>query len=519
MALLTSAGVTWWRDGVLYQVYPRSFQDSNGDGVGDLEGVASRLDHLAWLGVTGIWLSPTFPSPNKDWGYDVADYYGVHPELGTAADLDRLLAEAARRDIKVLLDLVPNHSSDQHPWFVDSRSSRGSKHRDWYVWRDPRPGGAPPNNWRSAFGGPAWTLDQSTGQVYLHQFAPEQPDLNWWHDEVRDAFDSILRHWFGRGVAGVRIDTAHLIVKDRLLRDNPPADETDHPYTRRRGWKPVYTANQPEVHDVLRRWRAVCREYEPEPVLVGETYVLDVQQLPPYYGAGDELHLAFNFPFLHAPFRADDLSRIVSETEAVLPAHGWPVWAASNHDVSRFPTRWCAGSEALTRCALVLLLTLRGTPFLYQGDEIGMVDGEVGPAQVLDPAGVRDVARTPMQWSAGPGGGFTAAGVQPWLPFGDFYARNVAGQMTERDSMLWLTRDLIEVRRRFAGQPYLPVEAPAGCWAWRRGPDHAVALNLGEAPAMVNLSGEVLIGTDRGRDGSAFDGRLEGGEAVLLSLA
>ena len=509
--------MTWWRDGVLYQVYPRSFQDSNGDGVGDLNGVTSRLDHLAWLGVDGIWLSPTFPSPNADWGYDVADYFGVHPELGTAEDLDRLVAEAGSRGIRVLLDLVPNHTSDEHPWFRDSRSSREAPHRDWYVWRDPAPDGGPPNNWRSAFGGPAWTLDERTGQLFLHQFAAGQPDLNWWHEDVRQAFDEILRHWFGRGVAGVRIDTAHLIVKDRLLRDNPPADETDHPYIRRRGWKPIHTANQPEVHDVLKRWRSVCGEFDPEPVLVGETYVLDVRQLAPYYGAGDELHLAFNFPFVHAPFRAETLAGIVAETEAVLPGHGWPVWTASNHDVSRFPTRWCAGSEALIRCALMLLLTLRGTPFLYQGDEIGMPDGEIGPDDVLDPAGVRDVARTPMQWSGEAGGGFTAAGVRPWLPFGDYFACNVATQREDRDSVLWLARDLIELRRRFVSAPYASLEAPAGCWAFSRGPGIAVALNLGEADVVLDLRGEVLLGTDHVRAGRPFDGRLAPAEGVVLA--
>jgi alpha-glucosidase len=509
--------VTWWRDGVLYQVYPRSFQDSNGDGVGDLNGITARLDHLAWLGVSGIWLSPTFPSPNKDWGYDVSDYRGVHPELGTPADLDHLIAEARRRGIRVLLDLVPNHTSDQHEWFRDSRSSRAAPHRDWYVWRDPRADGSPPNNWRSAFGGPAWTLDERTGQMYLHQFAVEQPDLNWWNDEVRAAFDDILRYWFGRGVAGVRIDTAHLIVKDRELRDNPPADETDHPYTRRRGWKPLYTANQPEVHDVLRRWRAVCGEFEPEPVLVGETYVLDVRQLPPYYGDADELHLAFNFPFVHAPFRDDVLGGIVADTEAALPEHGWPVWTASNHDVSRFPTRWCRGDERLVRCALMLLLTLRGTPFLYQGDEIGMRDGEIGPDDVLDPAELRDVARTPMQWSAEPGAGFTGGGVRPWLPFGDFYACNVADQLADRGSVLWLARDLIRLRQAFAGEPYLPLEVPDGCWAWSRGEHHLVALNLGAAEARLDLAGGIVVGTDRSRDGTRFDGRLGPAEGVVLA--
>ncbi|HEX6488901.1 MAG TPA: alpha-amylase family glycosyl hydrolase [Candidatus Dormibacteraeota bacterium] len=499
----------WWREGVLYQVYPRSYMDSDGDGVGDLNGIRARLDHLAWLGVDGIWLSPTFPSPNKDWGYDVADYRGVHPDLGSLADLDALIQEAAARGIRVLLDLVPNHTSDQHPWFT--------QHRDWYVWRPPGPGGEPPNNWRSAFGGPAWTLDERTGQMYLHQFLSEQPDLDWWNEEVRAEFDDILRYWFARGVAGVRIDTAHLIVKDRELRDNPPADETDHPYIRRRGWKPVHTANQPEVHDVLKRWRRICGEFDPEPVLVGETYVLDVGQLAPYYGSGDELHLAFNFRFLHAGLDAAELSAIVEQTEAVLPSFAWPVWTASNHDVSRFPTRWAHGSGALTRCALMLLLTLRGTPFLYQGDEIGMQDGVIPPERVLDPARVpRDIARTPMQWTGAAGAGFTSANAGPWLPFGDFEACNVADQLGDRGSTLWFVRDLIELRRRFADKAYAVLPAPPGCWAWRRG-EYVIALNLGSEDGQLRLGGRVLVGTDRRRDGTEFDGHLGPAEGVLLA--
>lgn len=519
----------WWQTGLLYQVYPRSFQDSDGDGVGDLTGITARLDHLAWLGVDGIWLSPTFPSPNADWGYDVADYYGVHPELGAAADLDRLIAEAGRRGIRVLLDLVPNHTSDRHPWFQESRSGRESARRDWYVWQDARPDGAPPNNWRSAFGGPAWTRDAGTGQLYLHQFLPEQPDLNWWSPDVRDEFDRILRHWFERGVAGFRIDTAHLIVKDAELRDNPPADETDHPYVRRRGWKPVHTANQPEVHEVLRRWRRVCAEFRPEPVLLGETYVLDVAQLAPYYGDGDELHLAFNFPFVHAPFDPVRLEGYVAETEAALPHHAWPVWTASNHDLSRFPTRWCGGSEELTRCVLLLLLTLRGTPVLYQGDEIGMPDGELTQADLKDPAGIRgwpavagrDVARTPMQWSGEPGAGFTPRGVRPWLPLGDFHACNVESQRDDRASTLWFARDLVELRR---GEPdllsgsYATLAVAGGCWTYRRGRGLVVALNLGDQAGAVPATGEVLLSTDRRGEGERFAGTLEPRRGVLLRI-
>ena len=297
--------MSWWRNGVLYQIYPRSFADSDGDGVGDLRGVIDRLDHLEWLGVDGIWLNPTMPSPNADWGYDVADYRAVHPELGTLADLDEMIAEAGKRGIRVLLDLVPNHTSDRHAWFQDALTGRDARYRDYYVWADPKPDGSPPNNWQSTFGGPAWTLDERSGQYYLHNFLPAQPDLNWWSEAVREEFDDILRFWFERGVAGFRIDVCHAIVKDRELRDDPPAGPDDHPKIQEWGWRHVYSMNRPEVHDVLRRWRSVA---DPDRILVGETYVLELAQLFPFYGAGeDELHMAFNFLFVHADLDAAQL--------------------------------------------------------------------------------------------------------------------------------------------------------------------------------------------------------------------
>src|SRR2546426_2518092 len=262
----------WWKTGVIYQIYPRSFADSDNDGVGDLAGIVERLDHLAWLGVDAIWVCPITVSPDTDWGYDVVDYCAVQPVLGTLEDVDKLVAEAGARGIRVLLDLVPNHTSDQHPWFVDARSSRRAPHRDFYVWADPKPDGSPPNNWRSSFGGPAWTSDPVTGQSYLHNFLSTQPDLNWWDEEVRDAFDRILRFWFDRGVAGFRIDVCHQIVKDAQLRDNPPAEPGDHPYVLAHGQRKVYNAERPEAHDVLRRWRAIAEEYDPPRVLLGETY-------------------------------------------------------------------------------------------------------------------------------------------------------------------------------------------------------------------------------------------------------
>ena len=513
-------GGSWWRDGVLYQIYPRSFADSNGDGIGDLTGITSKLDYLQWLGIDGLWLSPTMPSPNLDWGYDVSDFCGVHPELGTMDDLDRLVREAADRDIRILLDLVPNHTSDLHEWFIDSKRSRTSAHRDWYIWRDPKPGGSPPNNWLSVFTGPAWTFDEGTDQYYLHNFLPQQPDLDWWNEDVRDAFDAILRFWYERGVAGFRIDVAHGIVKDRELRDNLPATPEDHPRVRLIGQQQNYNLNRPEVHDVLKRWRSVSDEYSPQKVLVGETLVLDLERWAAFYGSGtDELNLAFNFPFIFAPLDAGEMSEVVATTEQLLPVEAWPVWTGTNHDTRRFPTRWCNDDPARVRCAMMILLTLRGTPFLYNGDEIGMPDTHLSPDQVLDPVKIRtedglgrDPGRTPMHWSPEPGAGFTGPDTEPWLPFGDYGACNVSGQRNDPDSMLNFTRDLIALRRRLSELPrgsYKPLNCPEGVWAWRRGDDVTVAVNLTDLNQDIpDMDGNIAIGTDRARDGQTVTGSL-----------
>jgi alpha-glucosidase len=492
----------WWRGAVIYQIYPRSFQDSDGDGIGDLPGIASRLDYLSWLGVDGIWLNPTMPSPNADWGYDVADYCDVHPDYGTLADLDRLVAEADARGIRVLLDLVPNHTSDRHPWFESARSSRNAPRRDWYVWADT------PNNWRSAFGGPAWTLDEATGQYYLHNFLAEQPDLNWWSDGVRDAFDDILRFWFDRGIAGFRIDVAHAIVKDRELRDDPPVTDSAHPVERREKLARVHSMNRPETHDVLRRWRALADRYDPPRLLLGETYVMDVRRLARFYGdADDELNLAFNFPFVHAELSVEALAPIVDDSQEHLPETAWPVWTGSNHDAGRLATRWCGDDPDLVRCALVVLLCLRGTAVLYYGDELGLPQTTLRREDLLDPVGIRrwpedpgrDGGRTPMPWSGEEGGGFTEPGVRPWLPFGDLAACNVADQRDDPGSTLSFARRLVALRRelpelREGG--YERVEAPAGLWAWRRGEGIGVAVNLGRRPVPAPFEGEVLLGAD-----------------------
>jgi len=510
----------WWRDGLLYQVYPRSFADSDGDGVGDLRGITARLEHLEWLGVDGLWLNPTFPSPNADWGFDVSDYRGVHPELGTLEDLDELVARAGERGIRVLLDLVPNHTSDEHPWFRERR--------EFYVWREGRDGG-PPNNWKSIFGGPGWTRDEATGEWYLHNFDPKQPDLDWWNEDVRAEFDDILRYWLDRGIAGFRIDVAHGIVKDRELRDNPEATEEDAEHYRQLGQRPVFSMNRPEVHDVLRRWRKVSDPYGG--VLVGETYVHDVETLARFYGDGvDELHLAFNFVFLLAEFDAATLAPIVAETEALLPEHAWPVWTLGNHDLTRYPTRWAGGDPGLARCALMLLLTLRGTPVLYYGDELAMAQAQIPPERVVDPQAARDPdwgrdgARTPMPWSAEPGAGFTSPDAEPWLPFGELAEVNVTRQRSDPGSALNLTRDLIGLRRaeeELRTGTYTEVAAEGGLWAYRRGDGFLVAINLGADAASMPADGTIAIGTHRQRDGEAIAGSLllAPGEGAVLRLS
>jgi alpha-glucosidase len=509
---MTPAGDPWWKGGVHYQIYPRSFADSDSDGVGDIPGIIEHLDHLAWLGVDGIWLSPVTVSPNADWGYDVSDFCAIAPEFGTLDDFDRLVAEAGERGIRVLMDIVPNHTSDQHPWFLNSRSSSTATRRDWYVWADGAAEGGPPNNWVSSFGGPGWTLDETTGQYYFHNHLAEQPDLNWWNEEVRDAFDGIFRFWSDRGVAGFRIDVCNGIIKDADLRDNPPATEDDDFETQMFGQRFVYNVNRPEVHEVIRRWRRQADTYDEPRLLIGETPVpLDV--LVPYYGDGnDELGLAFNFDFIGARLDAGSMRAIVEQLEAALPPEAWPAWTGSNHDMFRFPTRWAGDDPRQVRLALLMLLSLRGTPVLYQGDEIGMGNVTVAHADMRDPLGVRffpyyegrDAGRTPMQWSDGAGGGFTESN-RPWLPLGDVAAVNVAGQRDNPDSVLTLCRDLIAYRRRhpeFVAADYASLPAPEGMWAFGRGDIHVVVLNMSSGPLELDgVAGSVHLCTNRARDG------------------
>jgi alpha-glucosidase len=521
----------WWRHGVLYQMYPRSFADSNGDGVGDLVGLTQHLDHLQWLGVRGFWSSPITPSPNFDWGYDVSGYTEVDSDLGTLADAEAMIVAATGRGLKVILDLVPNHTSTLHPWFLESRSSRDNPKRDWYVWQDAKPDGSLPNNWQSSFIGPAWRFDDLSGQYYMSNYLPEQADLNWWNPELRDEFERILRFWFDRGVAGFRIDVAHMLVKDRELRDNPPATEDDQFIEQLRGQRQQYNSNRPEVHEVYRRWRMIADSYDPPRLLIGETPVWKPKILASYYGEGDELDLAFNFILLESPFEADAMHEVIETTLAALPQGCQAVWAGGNHDVSRFPTRWAGNSPARARAALLMLLTLPGTPFLYAGDEILMPDTDVPRDRLKDPLGVqlypmpfgRDPERTPMQWSGEPGAGFTEPGVEPWLPFGDLSV-NVAAQRDDPDSALTLTRDLIGLRAAVVdlhGGGYGRVDGPEGWWCYRRGERVVVAINLTDAAGVLDgVNGILRISTLRARDGLELDGSLtlEPDEAAIVWL-
>jgi alpha-glucosidase len=524
---------------VIYQIYPRSFMDSDGDGVGDLPGVLRRLDHLTWLGMDALWLSPVYPSPMADFGYDVSDYTGVDPLFGTLGDLDRLVAAAHERGLRVLLDWVPNHTSDQHPWFQASRSSRDDPKRDWYVWRDPRPGGGPPSNWIDYTGRSSWRWDERTGQYYYRAFTDAQPDLNWRNPEVQAAMFDTLRFWLRRGVDGFRIDVLSLLVEDDQLRDNPPnpgyRPGEDFPFMRELS---VWNVDRPETRELAGRIRAVVDEFGDDRVLLAEL-VLPLEQTVAYYGAdGDGIQVPFNFELLTAAWDARGIAGYVDRYLAAVPEGGWPNWVLGNHDTPRVASRV---GPAQARVAAMLLLTLPGTPVLYQGDELGLEDVPVPPDQVRDPithlipGRGRDPERSPMPWDAGPGAGFS--GGRPWLPLGEANrARHVAGQRDDPGSMLSLHRRLLRLRHRspaLRGGAYQPVEAGGDVLAYRRtgpgGERWLVALNLGPRPARLAVpgpapAGRVAVSTHPDRDGAAAGeagGQLElrGDEGVVVELA
>jgi alpha-glucosidase len=450
----------WWREAVVYQVYPRSFADSDGDGIGDLEGLRARLEHLQWLGVDAVWVSPIYRSPMADFGYDVADYRDIDPLFGDLATFDALVADAHARGIRVLLDWVPNHTSDQHPWFVESRSSRDAAKRSWYRWQDGTPD-RPPNNWPAAFGGgPAWTWDEPTQQWYLHTFLPEQPDLNWDEPEVVEAMHDVLRFWMDRGVDGFRADVVHLIGKDPVLHDVPASNLAGSHLD------VVGSHDYVGTHALLRGIRSVLEEY-PDRMMVGEVNLTETRLIAPYLGDDDELHLAFDFESLHVPWDADAWRARIAHVEEIMGAR-WPTWVFSNHDQPRLRTR-VGGSEARARAAAILLLTLRGTPFLYAGEELGLEDAVVPRDRVVDPGG-RDGCRAPMPWTADAGHGWPA---EPWLPWAPEPAgRSVEAERADEASILHLYRAALAVRCRSPalrlGTLTLLDDAPDGVLAYER---------------------------------------------------
>jgi alpha-glucosidase len=524
----------WWQRGVIYEVYPRSFKDSDGDGVGDLDGMTEKLDYFTWLGIDAIWLCPIFRSPMADFGYDVSDYTDIEPVFGDLDAFDRLLREAHARGLKVILDFVPNHTSDQHPWFIESRSSRQSEKRDWYIWRDPAPGGGPPNNWQSTFGGSAWELDDASGQYYYHAFLKQQPDLNWRNPAVQAAMLDVMRFWLLRGVDGFRIDVIWHLVKDETFRENPENPEYLHGMPEHRRVLPIFNVDQPEVHQVISRMRRLAEEFG-DRVLIGEIY-LPIERLVLYYGsAGDGVHLPFNFHLLSTEWSPTAIAGLIERYEAALPPSGWPNWVLSNHDRPRIASR--IGSE-YARLAAMLLLTLRGTPTLYYGDELGLENVPMSASEVQDPYELnvpghglgRDPVRTPMQWDGTPNAGFTTG--KPWLRLSDDHRSvNVASQSRDPKSILSLHRTLLHARREeltLQVGSYRTVLADENVLAFeRRYGDAAflVILNFSRDSTRFEIeTGRrhvILVTTEMDRNGESIGGALDlrPGEGIVLEVA
>ncbi len=524
---MTQSSAPWWKRGIIYQIYPRSFMDSNADGIGDLCGIAERLDYLAWLGIDGLWLSPIFPSPMADFGYDVSNYVDVHPIFGTLDDFDDLLAKAHAHHIRIVLDLVPNHTSSQHPWFLESRASRDNPKRDWYIWRDAKPDGSPPNNWLGYFGGSSWTWDETTQQYYLHSFLPEQPDLNWRNPEVKQAMFDSIRFWLKRGVDGFRIDVIDRMIKDAQFRDNPPnpdyVEGRDNPT-----WKylRLFSENRPGIHELIREFRAVFDEFS-DRVSIGEiAYSLNPRLITGFYGDppdGTELNLPFNFALILLDWKADAVRSFVDAYEGAIPAHGWANYVVSNHDQTRVATRI---GDAQARIAALLLLTLRGTPFIYYGDELGMRDVDIPAALYQDPQGInlgisRDPERTPMQWDAAPYAGFSSA--VPWLPVApDYETVNVEAERRDPRSMLTLFKRAIDLRRgdeALALGDYASLDAPEGVFAYTRGGKYVIALNFTDEAKQTAIDGEIVLSTHLDRDGAVELLALRPNEGVILRKA
>jgi len=530
----------WWREAVIYENHLPSLRDGNGDGIGDLEGLIESLDYLGGeLGVDAIWVGPFFASPLLDQGFDVTDHTAVEPVFGDLQTFDRLIEEARARGLKIIVDYIPNHTSDQHPWFAESRSSRESPKRDWYIWADPAPGGGPPNNWTAEIGGSTWECDEATGQYYLHSHLREQPDLNWRNPDVRAAMLDVLRFWLARGADGVRIDVAHMLMKDPELRDNPPspvghanAFELQHPdfFSQLH----VNDRRHPDVHEALAEIRATLDEFEGR-VAIGEIEAMEWDAWAQYYGSDlDGIHLPFAFKLIETPWNARAVAETIRSLEASLPDDAWPVLALGNHDRSRLASRI---GRPQARVAAMLLLTLRGTPVLLYGDELGMVDQPVPRERQRDLFGLalhggvsHDPARTPMPWSAERNAGFSPA-PEPdlWLPVGrDYETVNVEAQLADEASMLSLYRALLALRResaalRLGGYAQLPT--PNGdCLVYTReheGERMLMALNLGDEPHRVAIgdNGEIVLSTapDRRTERVAGEVHLRASEGVIVA--
>jgi alpha-glucosidase len=534
----------WWQTGVVYQIYPRSFMDANGDGIGDLKGVTQRLDYLSnTLGVDAIWFSPIYPSPMYDFGYDVADYCDINPTFGTMADFDVLLAEMHKRGMKMILDLVPNHTSSEHKWFLESKSSRDNPKRDWYIWRDPAPDGGVPNNWLSYFGGPAWEWDETTKQYYLHLFVKQQPDLNYRNPEVVEALLNTMRFWLDKGVDGFRVDVIGLMMKDPDFLDEPLNPNWDgvNPHAR---LLHVRTENLPEVHGLIQKMREVLDSYN-ERMMVGETYVPN-DMLMTYYGTQEkrEIHLPFNFQLILAKWKAAGVRKMVDDYESVLPKDAWPNWVLGNHDQHRLASRVGANQA---RVANMLLLTLRGTPTCYYGDELGMENVPIPAHKIQDPPAVnqpeiahivgRDPERTPMQWDDSVNAGFAAPSVDDlWLPLAsDYKEKNVVNELEDPRSFLNFYRKLVATRKASPALvvgDYRSLETnPAGtmdnCFVYERQADGQrmiVALNFSGQEQKLSLAGlgtgRVLLSTmmDREEQVNLSDFTLRANEGCIIAL-
>ena len=501
----------WWVDAVTYQVYVRSFSDSDGDGVGDLAGIRSRLPYLAELGIDAIWITPFYRSPMADHGYDVADYYDVDPVFGSIAEMDRLLADAHALGLKVIVDVVPNHTSSQHEWFLAAIADPASPQRERYLFRDPAPDGGPPNNWTSVFGGPAWTLDEASGQYYLHLFAPEQPDLNWRNPEVHAEWERILRFWLDRGVDGFRIDVAHGLYKHPELTSTPEPGGGSEIVAGTEYSSSIVSPHmwdRPEVHDVFRRWREICADYDGDRAMVGELFLFDIDRVVAYVRP-DELHMVFNFMLMGSPFDADDWRRVIDlalDKHAEVGARTC-TWVLSSHDVTRHATRYGGGAVGRRRAAAAALAIcgLPGAPYVFQGEELGLEDVDVPPEQRQDPiwhrsGGTvvgRDGCRAPIPWTAdAPGFGFTTG--TPWLPFApDAAERSAGAQADDPSSMLSFYREMLRARRKHATGSLRWLPSPAGTLAYERDGLTCV-LNTSAAEQRLPLDGTVLLASNDG---------------------